>query len=86
MVGTAVEGLPVTLGEGRGLLVPPEDPEALAAALGAVLDGSARTDIAGGKRYAATFDAARIAGEYFSVYQDALDRTHRHLGSTVRQS
>jgi glycosyltransferase involved in cell wall biosynthesis len=39
VVGTAVDGLARTLGEGRGVLVPPEDPHALADALSRVLGG-----------------------------------------------
>src|SRR5439155_3168415 len=39
VVGTAVDGLVSTLGNGRGVLVPPDDPAALAAALAHVLAG-----------------------------------------------
>ena len=41
VIGTEVDGFPATLGDGRGILVAPEDPQALAAALQAVLDGDA---------------------------------------------
>jgi glycosyltransferase involved in cell wall biosynthesis len=37
VIGTKVDGLTATLGGGRGILVPPEDPQALAAALERVL-------------------------------------------------
>jgi glycosyltransferase involved in cell wall biosynthesis len=37
VIGTEVDGFPATLGGGRGILVPPEDPQALAAALVGVL-------------------------------------------------
>ena len=37
VIGTEVDGFPATLGGGRGMLVPPEDPQALAAALDGVL-------------------------------------------------
>jgi ADP-ribosylglycohydrolase len=37
VIGTEVDGLPATLGGGCGILVPPEDPQALAAALERVL-------------------------------------------------
>lgn len=39
VVGTAVDGLARTLGQGRGVLVPPEDPRTLAEALSRVLGG-----------------------------------------------
>jgi glycosyltransferase involved in cell wall biosynthesis len=39
VIGTDVDGFPATLGGGRGILVAPEDPDALAAALEAVLRG-----------------------------------------------
>jgi glycosyltransferase involved in cell wall biosynthesis len=37
VIGTEVDGFPATLGGGRGILVPPEDPQALAGALERVL-------------------------------------------------
>jgi glycosyltransferase involved in cell wall biosynthesis len=39
VIGTEVDGFPATLGGGRGILVPPEDPRAPAAALEGVLHG-----------------------------------------------
>jgi glycosyltransferase involved in cell wall biosynthesis len=39
VVGTEVDGLARTLGEGRSVPVPPEDPHALAGALSRVLGG-----------------------------------------------
>lgn len=39
VIGTEVDGFPATLGGGRGILVAPEDPQALAAALERVLHG-----------------------------------------------
>ena len=39
VVGTVVDGLAGTLGNGRGVLVPPDNPHALAAALSRVLAG-----------------------------------------------
>ncbi|MBA2416809.1 MAG: glycosyltransferase [Geodermatophilaceae bacterium] len=68
VVGTAVEGLPFTLGEGRGLLVPREDPAALARAIDAVLDGSSRPDPAPGRAYAAQFTIAAVSATYARVY------------------
>ncbi|MDP9347433.1 MAG: glycosyltransferase [Actinomycetota bacterium] len=72
VVGTDVEGLPDTLGQDRGLLVPPEDPDALAAALDAVLRGERTTDIAGAQAYARRFAPARVAARYAAVYRDIL--------------
>ena len=37
VIGTDVDGFPATLGDGRGILVAPEDPQALAAVLEEVL-------------------------------------------------
>src|SRR5262249_14407232 len=51
VVGTAVDGLARTLGHGRGVLVPPDDPPALAAALSRVLGGE-RPDPGPGRAYA----------------------------------
>lgn len=69
VVGSAVEGLPTTLGEGRGVLVPPEDPAALAAALGAILGGDGVPDPALGRRYAVLFAAEQIADYYAKCYR-----------------
>jgi len=72
VVATAVEGLPITLGGGRGVLVQPEDPQALADAITAVLDGEIALDQQAGRRYAADFDAARIAADYLTCYQSVV--------------
>jgi glycosyltransferase involved in cell wall biosynthesis len=69
VVGTAVEGLPLTLGEGRGLLVAPEDPRALAAGIAGILRGEQRTDLDGGRAYAARFEAGLVAEQYAAVYR-----------------
>lgn len=70
VVGTAVEGLPDTLGGGRGILVPPEDPALLARAIDGVLDASARPDPRAGIAYARQFTVDRIAASYADVYAD----------------
>jgi glycosyltransferase involved in cell wall biosynthesis len=79
VVATAVEGLPLTLGEGRGLLVAPEDPGALAAGIAGVLRGEQRTDLRGGRAYAARFQAcgAREVGRSREV-RFCASRTLRH--------
>src|SRR6266511_391866 len=75
VVGTAVEGLPLTLGEGRGLLVAAEDPAALAAGIAGILRGEQRTDLRGGRAYAARFQAAPVAEQYTAVYRRVI---HAH--------
>jgi glycosyltransferase involved in cell wall biosynthesis len=76
VVGTAVEGLPLTLGDGRGLLVPPEDPPALADGIARVLRGEARTDLDGGRAYAAGFMPEAVAAYYATGYRRVLN-SHR---------
>ena len=71
VVATAVDGLPVTLAERRGLLVQP-DPGAIAAGIQQVLDGVANIDLPGGRRYAAKFEPAEIATHYLDVYQQLI--------------
>jgi glycosyltransferase involved in cell wall biosynthesis len=82
VVATAVDGLPTTLAERRGLLVQP-DPAALAAGIQAVLDGTAEIDTAGARRYAASFQPAQIASDYFAVYQNVLSDRSRASGAAV---
>ena len=72
VVGTAVEGLPLTLGEGRGLLVAPEDPHALAAGIAAILLGEEQTDLDGGRAYARRFEAGPVAEQYAAVYHRVI--------------
>lgn len=72
VIGTCVEGLPITLGEDRGILVPAEDPEALARAIDAVLDGSSRPDPALGRAYAHRFSVPEVSARYAAVYAALL--------------
>jgi glycosyltransferase involved in cell wall biosynthesis len=72
VIGTAVEGLPLTLGAGRGLLVPPEDPAALAVAIADVLEGRRSTDLAEARDYAFRFSAERVADVYASAYRSLV--------------
>jgi len=71
VVGTAVDGLPRTLGNGRGVLVPPDDPAALAAALSRVLAGE-RPDPGPGRAYAQQFTPSAAAAAYLEAYQHLL--------------
>ena len=70
VVGTAVEGLPRTLGERRGLQVAPEDPAALADAITRAVDGPIDVDLDGARRYAAAFSAARVGAHYAGIYAE----------------
>ena len=71
VVGTAVDGLTRTLGGGRGVLVPPEDPGALAGALSRVLGGE-RPDPAPGRVYARQFTPGAAAAVYAAAYRQLL--------------
>jgi hypothetical protein len=71
VVGTAVDGLARTLGNGRGFLVPPDDPPALAAALSAVLGGEF-PDPRPGRAYARQFTASAVAALYLDAYRHLL--------------
>jgi glycosyltransferase involved in cell wall biosynthesis len=72
IVASRVGGIPEALDGGRaGLLVPPEDPAALAAALTTVLtDEATRTDLVRRSRMGLkTMSVARFRDEYFQVYR-----------------
>ena len=76
VVGTAVDGLAGTLGEGRGILVPPEDPRALATALARILAGE-RPDPALGRAYARQFTPSAAAAVYAGAYRQLLSSPTR---------
>jgi glycosyltransferase involved in cell wall biosynthesis len=71
VVGTAVDGLAATLGQGRGILVPPEAPHALAAALSRVLAGE-RPGPGPGRAYARQFTPGAAAAVYARAYRQLL--------------
>ena len=73
VIGTDVDGFPRTLGEGRGIMVPPEDPVALAEAIDGVLDGRLRVDTAGARRFAGQFRPDRVARVYEETYRSMMD-------------
>jgi len=83
VVATAVDGLPVTLAERRGLLVAP-DPGSIAAGIQLVLDGGGDIDTEGGRRYAAAFQPEQIASDYLSVYEQLLAERFEVNGLGVR--
>jgi glycosyltransferase involved in cell wall biosynthesis len=74
VIGAAVEGLPLTLAEGRGVLVPPEDPAALARAIARAVDGSLEVDLDAARGYAAGFSPTRVGVRYARVYAELCDR------------
>ena len=84
VVGTAVDGLAHTLGDGRGVLVPPEDPPALAAALARVLAGL-HPDPGPGRAYARQFTPSAVAAAYLDAYRRLLASRarSRHAGTTA---
>jgi glycosyltransferase involved in cell wall biosynthesis len=71
VVGTAIDGLAVTLGAGRGILVPPDDPRSMAEALRRVLDGD-RPDPGPGREYARQFTPSAAAAVYAGDYRELL--------------
>jgi glycosyltransferase involved in cell wall biosynthesis len=72
VVAARVEALPEVLAAGRGVLVDPEDPEALATGLRGVLDGRLRPDLAAARAYAAGFRPALVAAGYLEAYTRLL--------------
>ncbi len=84
VVATAVHGTPELVAEGKtGLLVPPRDPGALAAAIAKLLsDPAARASFgeAGRKRVAKEFGMDRMVRETQDVYRRVLAEAHSHDG------
>jgi glycosyltransferase involved in cell wall biosynthesis len=72
VIATAVEGLPQTLAQRRGVLVNREDPDALATAIDAVLTGNSTVDLDGAQRYAARFSPDLVAAHYARIYRRLL--------------
>lgn len=77
VVASAVEGLPLTLGGGRGMLVPPEDPASLAGALADAIAGRHTVDRDSARAYALRFSPARVASVYASAYRSLVAREAR---------
>lgn len=71
VIASDVEGLPTTLADGRGVLVAPEDPAALATALARVLAGD-HPSPAPGRVYAGRFTTDRIAAAHARLYAELL--------------
>lgn len=76
VVASHVGGIPEVIRQGRdGLLVPPGNPQAFAAAIEDLLSNRPRLREMGrdGAAYASTtFDAARMAGEYLAWFEEVL--------------
>jgi len=68
VIGTKVDGFPATLGGGRGILVAPEDPQALATALEAALH-DARPRPRPLRSLAERYAPARVAAIYERTYR-----------------
>jgi len=68
VVGTRVDGFPETLMDNRGVIVEPDDPLAMAAALEDVLSGRRTTDVAGARTWAQRFATERVASLYERDY------------------
>jgi glycosyltransferase involved in cell wall biosynthesis len=73
VVGTRVDGFPETLALGRGLIVEPDSPPALAAALEDLLTRRRRTDVIGARAWAQQFSISRIASLYERDYVELCD-------------
>jgi glycosyltransferase involved in cell wall biosynthesis len=76
VIGTRVDGFPDTLADGRGILVAPEDPAALARALKGLLAGELRTDTKAARRWSAQFSVNRVADVYEREYAELLRPVH----------
>lgn len=72
VVGTRVDGLVDTLADARGILVPPDDPQALARALAEVLTSGTTSDLPGARVYAHRFTPARVAEYHHRDYEGLI--------------
>ncbi len=80
IVATKVGGVPDVVGETEALLVPPDDPDALAAAIRAVRDDPAAAQArarAATERLAREFGAGQWVEAYQNVYRSAIERRRR---------
>jgi glycosyltransferase involved in cell wall biosynthesis len=73
VVGTNVDGFPDTPGDGRGIIVAPEDPSALAVALERILAGRSRPDTTSARAWARQFETGRVATVYEPAYSELIE-------------
>ena len=93
VVATRVGGLPETVDDGlTGLLVPPDDTDALAAAIGGLLDDPTRTNdmCERARRRAMRFDVVSCACAYADVYrslgqQSVESKAARHAAAILHE-
>lgn len=87
VLATRVNGIPEALTDGvEGLLVPPRDPQATAAALAQLLRNPHQRvalGAAGRARYERAFTFERMLGKYLSLYQSLLPRSAPAPSSSV---
>lgn len=81
VIGTRVDGFPDTLAGNRGILVSPEDPQALASALEHVLDRRLITDTTAARSWAQQFDTEQVATVYEQTYEDLRQRPTTELAA-----
>jgi glycosyltransferase involved in cell wall biosynthesis len=86
VIGTDVDGFPETLAAGRGLIVAPEDPGALAGAIADLLAGRRRTDLAGARAYAKGFSAASVTAGYATAYRGLALRARPPVPTSAQAS
>ena len=72
VVGTNVDGFPETLGDGRGVIVASEDPQALATALEQILAGQSLPDTVAARRWARRFETEQITTVYEQAYCELI--------------
>lgn len=87
IVATRVDGIPEMLDGGEaGVLVPPFNPNALAAAIALLLaDNAARTELRiRARRNLEAFDLRHVCEEYLSIYHEARQALHQRRQGAVR--
>jgi glycosyltransferase involved in cell wall biosynthesis len=78
-VGTRVGGIPELLGGQTGLLVPPEDPQALANAMASLSSPAFRATVAAGNQeVVGRFSLERCAQRFTAIYRELLDEERRN--------